>query len=587
MVFKLTLPSVDASLKFDATCATLVAEGEVEAWGYAFEKHLELLLRQRQKPESPVRSGTDEKRQRSSEETTQRSSTSKRVVKLSEEDLATDWYEVLKLPNEDGSSTEEIRSAYRRRCLETHPDKQPDKSDEAFKRVSRAFEILGDPDARRAFDSSRPFDDSIPGEEVKEEVFYKSFGPVFERNKKWSSIPNLPSIGDEATPLKQILRFYDAWMQFRSWRDFSHEAELEEIDEGMCREEKRFYQRENERLLDRLRKAEQKRVRTLVERAQKNDPRLRKIREDEMRERDRERREREEERQRLRDEEDRRRNELAEKDRMEQEERKRKVIEAKNAVRSCFQKVLERINAKGLMDTVETNMLLPNLIRTPNVKWLFANCNATDAEEMMNKIFSAEDADFVATFNAVVEQREQVVGITRYGEPVKRNQPAASTPTPGKPAVASSAKAAEWSEEDIQLITKAIAKFPGGTVDRWRKISTMMKNKFSEEEVLAMTKKMEGQQLGKGGQTAGSSPAPATTSPLEAPPGASSTPAPASPVTPEDWTAKQQKQLETGLRQLKDYKEKDKFQKVSEFVEGKTARQCFDRYKFLCALNKK
>ena len=53
MVFKLTLPSVDASLKFDATCATLVAEGEVEAWGYAFEKHLELLLRQRQTKHQP------------------------------------------------------------------------------------------------------------------------------------------------------------------------------------------------------------------------------------------------------------------------------------------------------------------------------------------------------------------------------------------------------------------------------------------------------------------------------------------------------------------------------------------------------
>jgi DnaJ family protein C protein 2 len=585
VLLKVVLPAVDSSVKFASTCATIVGEGQVEAWGSAFERHVELLLRLREKAEggSPLRpSAADEKgAQKSSgaDAFTSQRSASKRVVKLSEEDLETNWYELLKLPNEDGSSAEEIRTAYRRRCLETHPDKQPNKSDEMFKKVTRAFEILGDPDARRAYDSSRPFDDAIPGEEVKEEAFYSSFGPVFERNKKWSSVPHMPSIGDSATPLKQILKFYDAWMQFRSWRDFSHEAELEEIDEGMCREEKRFYQRENERLLERLRKAEQKRVRTLVERAQKNDPRLRKIREDEIREREREKREREEERQRLRAEEARRRDELAQKDREEQEERRRKIVEAKNAVKNCLQKTQELVASKGLLDTVETNMLVPNLIRSPNIKWLYSNCNASDAEALLSRLLECGDGDLVSTFNALVEQREQEVGVTRYGEPLKKK---ASAPV-SAPSATSSSSAVVWSEDDIQLITKAIAKFPGGTVDRWRKIATMMKNKYTEEEVLTMTKKLEGQPLSKASTATagcgGSSPVPEG--------GAPPAPAIAAVNSAEDWTAKQQKQLEAGLRQLKDYKEKDKFQKIAESVEGKTARQCFDRYKFLCALNKK
>jgi DnaJ family protein C protein 2 len=630
VAIKVQLPIIDVSLsKFTSTSATMVGEGPVEAWGAAFERHVELMLRKadtalgsptRQSGAKPGDSaGAAAAAAAAASSANQRStaSSSRRVVKLSEEDLSVNWYELLKLPNEDGSSAEEIRTAYRRRCLETHPDKQPDKSDELFKKVTRAFEILGDADARRAYDSSRPFDDSIPGEEVREEVFFTTFGPVFERNKKWSALPHMPSIGDPNTPLKQILKFYETWMQFRSWRDFSHEAELEEIDDGMCREEKRYYQRENERLLDRLRKAEQKRVRLLVERAQKNDPRLRKIREDELNARERDRREREEERQRLRDEEDRRRSELLEKDRLEQEARRQKIVDAKNAVKSFLIKTTTLIADKGLVDTVETNMLLPNLIRTPNIKWLFSNCTAEDAEQMYNNLVQASslkgEGEFVSAFNMLVEQREQVVGVTRYGEPVKRAAPPSSASSslpvgqqgrPGssatKSTTATAVVSAQWSEEDLQLITKAIAKFPGGTVDRWRKISVMMKNKFTEEEVLAMTKKMEGQLQNKtpgttagaatgGGGSATTAATTTTTSSSSgvqgggAAGGASSS----SVSAVEEWTANQQKQLEAGLRQLKDYKEKDKFQKVAEGVDGKTARQCFDRYKFLCSLNKK
>jgi hypothetical protein len=59
-------------------------------------------------------------------------------------------------------SDEQIKAAYRKRYLDTHPDKQPDGSDVLFKRVQRRFLILGNPVARRSFDSSRPFDDSVP-----------------------------------------------------------------------------------------------------------------------------------------------------------------------------------------------------------------------------------------------------------------------------------------------------------------------------------------------------------------------------------------------------------------------------------------
>ena len=48
------------------------------------------------------------------------------------------------------SSELEVRAAYRRRALETHPDKGGDH--EAFLGVIHAFEILSDPAARKKYD---------------------------------------------------------------------------------------------------------------------------------------------------------------------------------------------------------------------------------------------------------------------------------------------------------------------------------------------------------------------------------------------------------------------------------------------------
>eukprot|EP00978_Attheya_sp_CCMP212_P001127 scaffold2339_cov54-Attheya_sp.AAC.6 len=56
------------------------------------------------------------------------------------------------------ATTKEIKSAYRRRALETHPDKHPNKShDEAaaeFHKVVRAFEVLTDETSRRRYDQT-------------------------------------------------------------------------------------------------------------------------------------------------------------------------------------------------------------------------------------------------------------------------------------------------------------------------------------------------------------------------------------------------------------------------------------------------
>ena len=58
---------------------------------------------------------------------------------------------------EPSASNSEIRRAYRRLAIAYHPDKNP-RGREEFERISRAYEVIGDEDRRRAHDRGRRFD---------------------------------------------------------------------------------------------------------------------------------------------------------------------------------------------------------------------------------------------------------------------------------------------------------------------------------------------------------------------------------------------------------------------------------------------
>ncbi len=63
-----------------------------------------------------------------------------------------DYYEALKVPR--SSSQDEIKRAYRKRIIACHPDHNPgdNEAEEEFKRVSEAYEVLGDPERRKHYD---------------------------------------------------------------------------------------------------------------------------------------------------------------------------------------------------------------------------------------------------------------------------------------------------------------------------------------------------------------------------------------------------------------------------------------------------
>jgi hypothetical protein len=129
-----------------------------------------------------------------------------------------------------------------------------------------------------------------------------------------------------------------------------------------------------------------------------------------------------------------------------------------------------------------------------------------------------------------------------------------------------------WTDEDLRALQKAITKCPPGTVDRWGKVSHFLgKEGVSEKDVLSKAKELE-----------------ASWDKMKL---ASTTPIATTATSSIDsataiWSAKQQKQLEDALRSHKEYKGKDKWEKIADCVEGKTRPDCVARYKYLSGVSK-
>ncbi|EIM86722.1 DnaJ-domain-containing protein [Stereum hirsutum FP-91666 SS1] len=74
--------------------------------------------------------------------------------------MATDLYDVLEL--DKNATTDQIRKAYKRRALQTHPDRQPadmtevdkEAANEKFRKVNNAYEVLSDPEKRQQYDAA-------------------------------------------------------------------------------------------------------------------------------------------------------------------------------------------------------------------------------------------------------------------------------------------------------------------------------------------------------------------------------------------------------------------------------------------------
>jgi len=131
-----------------------------------------------------------------------------------------------------------------------------------------------------------------------------------------------------------------------------------------------------------------------------------------------------------------------------------------------------------------------------------------------------------------------------------------------------------WTEEDMLTLTKLLAKFPGGTSNRWDRIADEMDRPVSE-----ITKKTKEAQKKMHQYTSGTNMYSCSTVVTQRK-GKTEETTKDDKKEVDEWSQTQQKLLEVALKKIgKD--EENRWDKIAETVEGKTKRQCMLRYKFI------
>ncbi|KAJ2766942.1 Zuotin, partial [Coemansia nantahalensis] len=160
-----------------------------------------------------------------------------------------DHYAVLGLSRLRYRATmDDIIRCHRKKVLRHHPDKKAAQGhandDRFFKCIQKAFEILTDETKRRQWDSVDPaVSTAIPSAKAKGD-FFAAYGPVFEREARFSNKTPVPQLGDDGSARADVEAFYEFWYGFDSWRSFEYK-DKEDAGAGGNRDDKRYMDAKN------------------------------------------------------------------------------------------------------------------------------------------------------------------------------------------------------------------------------------------------------------------------------------------------------------------------------------------------------
>lgn len=185
------------------------------------------------------------------------------------------------------ADNETMKKCYHKAVLLYHPDKKqlkssdPEEDRQVFLKIQEAYNTLTNETKRRAYDSQLDFDESSPTSKDDQKALKKGtagfialYDPVFRRNARFAIRKPVPSIGDEKTPIDKVYEFYDYWIKFDSWRDFSRVGVEHKPDNAGSRDERRWMIQENDRIAKKNKKKEMARITDLVMHAMEIDPRI-------------------------------------------------------------------------------------------------------------------------------------------------------------------------------------------------------------------------------------------------------------------------------------------------------------------------
>jgi DnaJ homolog subfamily C member 2 len=418
-------------------------------------------------------------------------------------------YDILGLGGDLGDSahSEVIKKAYHKAVLIYHPDKvqhkRPDGKEDrsVFLKVQEAFNVLSNETKRRAYDSQLPFDETVPSEEKIQKgiakgayKFFKMYDPVFKRNARFAVKKPVPELGDMNTPINDVYRFYEYWINYESWRDFTGVNAEHKIDDAMSRDEKRYYMKENEAQAKKLKKKEMNRIIGMVMLAEKYDPRITADKEKKRLAKEAEKEAKEAD-VKNRAELDAASKAWAQKEEDEAKARegapltkadKEKLKKNESKARNTFRKLL-RTSA-----TLGHGSGEYGIVSEQDVEILCGNCSL-DEVNLMNNALGGEPAvkdsalytaggagDVLAMLERMKEKANQGVDDERIAKEAKRRETleAAVTKKKSAPAPGTVVPDRDWTAEELAVISNALLRYPASTANRWVLITNYVNDKI-------------------------------------------------------------------------------------------------------------
>ena len=382
-----------------------------------------------------------------------------------------DHYKVLGLSKLRSRATDDqIKKAHRFKVLKHHPDKRKQdgqeikEDDDYFSCITKAFEILGNPVKRKAFDSVDPtINDDVPEVMKKDKTdFFSAFGAAFERNSRWSIKTPVPQLGSDDSSRQEVDRFYSFWYEFDSWREFSHLDE-EDKEKAGDKWERREIDKINKAQRKEMKAEETKRIRKLVDNAYNSDPRIIRFREEEKNEKLAKKKAKADQAKARKEEEERIRKEAEEKDRKEREaveeaerikkeKEKKEKEEAKKLIKGERKKLRTIAKDNNYFTSDETEKVT-NLAEVEKV------CEIYTYDQIKKLVTDLET-------NPSEAKKVFLTAINKFNEKLEEERLEAAQMT-NKGSEGGKGKAsADWSTEELQLLIKSVKSFPPGTVNR-------------------------------------------------------------------------------------------------------------------------
>lgn len=515
-----------------------------------------------------------------------------------------DHYCVLGLKKLRFSATDEdIKRAYRQKVLRHHPDKRKAageeirSDDDYFTCITKAFETLSVASKRRAFDSvDSEFDDDVPSVNSSNKAnFFKVFAPVFEANARWSVRSNVLLLGEVDANRDHIEGFYDFWYSFESWREYSYLDE-EEKDKGQDREERRWIEKQNKAERARRKKEEMSRIRSLVDAAYSCDPRIPRLKEEEkQRKLDAKKAKQDAARARAEEEERKRREEEENKlkiQRQKEQSAKAKLDAAKKEKENA-KRALKR-ERKTLQNLAQQNNYYSSseadlVAKMTDMDRLCEMLSAIELEKLNRGLErSVGDLDMCqALFDDAVAEVDRLINEEKH-QHLSHSMPLAS--------VAEKKKGTEWSQEELNLLIKAVNLFPAGTNQRWEVVANFINQHHggtrAAKEVLAHAKDMQQSDFSRSSMKDAANKAAfnkfekdqkVQKSDEAAPSERYETPAEQMGINLSPWTSDEQKLLEQALKTFPASLD-DRWAKIAESIPNRSKKECMKRYKELVEL---